>query len=306
MARTPWRDALDAKARIMRTLTSGTFNTITLYEDHETYRDTMPDSEPIWVSDKIARAVLNQIQGEDTLLNIDTDMVPDPALVWFERPLMMQHAPLNSDPEIRSSLLEGIHYVGMHNPHDGSKYLKVCLWLRSMGGQAFPSGLKTIGIGENIQEWMTRVAQAMERGKANQSIVDRLRSGAGIDPLDLDSMATVQYMYGMPLRYLATLLNFMEQRILVSPPTAVDREARRAAERVKIHPEVRVMTWRLKKYEKLAEGHRQVDWSCRWPSRAHVRHLADGRTINIPGCIKGPPDKPLKAATPNVHRVTRG
>ncbi len=132
--------------------------------------------------------------------------------------------------------------------------------------------------------------------------------GVSVDAIkQIDSIDVARSLYGLVLRYMYTLFSFMDQRIVTSPPTAVDRNATRQAARATppVHPEVRVITWRLKKYEKLETTTKQVDWSCRWPSRAHDRHLADGRVIPIPASIKGPPDKPLKAATPNVHQVTR-
>lgn len=150
--------------------------------------------------------------------------------------------------------------------------------------------------------------------------------------------STVFIPYGEPIapervsddvtRWLHCLWLFMGTEIVTSARTEADRAAKRRAVRSgRPRSDVTVILLRRGSHGG-AEGHRDIDWSCRWIVQAHARHLEDyralgyehhharvdrqggpclvcgTRTTHIGAYIKGPGGKPLKSAE-RVFRVTR-
>ncbi len=102
----------------------------------------------------------------------------------------------------------------------------------------------------------------------------------------------------------ATLMTFLQQRILVSFKFYADRGTRRRAEKaMKRPPSDEIQVVMLRSIERrTGEGeHRDVEWACRWPVRSHWRNQPYGpagqkhyRPKWIAPYIKGPEDKPLR------------
>ena len=314
VAHTPWRAALDAKLRLI-----SYFKTDEFMQTHAAvgladsdyirtmytyYRGLATIAEPIWVSTPVGNGIVNNVCDENTVFDMANLSIPRDGLVWFDQPLV--HTALSPKGDKVATIVRGIMY-GIETDDNGARFMMVVAWHQDIGGIGlFPSLINLVPDGQSIDEWIVQKAISIEDGKLpdQEATLKRLGFTHG-DLENMDALEGTRTMYGFELRYLYTLLSFMNQRIVTSAPTPVDRNAKRQAERQAIHPEVRVITWRLKKYQRMETEGRQVDWSCHWPSRAHDRHLADGRVIPIPGCIKGPRDKPFKPATPLVHQVTR-
>lgn len=317
MARTPWREALDAKVRLVKYFKTNAFErshdlvgigdsysmrTLGVY-----YRSMIHDAEPIWIAPNIGRGIVQNMCDENTVFDMASLSIPRRGLIWYAEPLTRVIRML--DGTEHRTILRGVLY-GMERDEDGIYGMFACAWQQTATG-LHPVTINAIANGQTIEEWIIERAINIENcDKPSKKVMDNLRAvglAAERELANIDALEGVRSMYGFHMRYLYTLFSFMDQRIVTSPPTPVERSAQRLAQSTTppVHPEVRVITWRLKKYEKMETTTRQVDWSCRWPSRAHDRHLADGRVIPIPASIKGPPDKPLKAATPNVHQVTR-
>jgi hypothetical protein len=113
-------------------------------------------------------------------------------------------------------------------------------------------------------------------------------------------------------------------------PPALGRKAQRRAQRSLKHGEVTVITLRRTHEDKEGpEGHREVDWTCRWLVQGHHRHIESyegprhhavpDRTIPgqkqycrtcharitwVKPCIRGPEDRPLKG-TNQLYRLSR-
>ena len=102
----------------------------------------------------------------------------------------------------------------------------------------------------------------------------------------------------------ATMVAFLEQRILVAPRFLADRMARHRLNRAKQKPlsdKIRPVT--LRRVERrTGEGEqRNVEWNCQWPVRGHWRNQPYGPAGQkhyhpkyIASYIKGPEDKPLR------------
>jgi hypothetical protein len=313
MARTPWREALDAKIRIMRYFETEQYVYYHRYmgiseqfigNSYPAFRAMASEGEPIWVAANISRGLAKNICDENTIFDMHDVNVPKKGFIWFEEPLMIGR--MSYENETVTAPFCGVMYDfetyrdwGIHN-----QGMMLCGWQR-LCGKLVPVTFNGIKNGESIEDWTLARALAIMEGDELISKEEGLAELLQLKTPDFDPLEGSRILYGYMLRYIYTLFSFMTQRIVVSPPTAVDRAARRDAERHKVPSEVRVITWRLKKYEKMETEANQVDWSCHWSSRAHERHLADGRVIPVRASIKGDKTKPYKPPTPNVHQVTR-
>jgi hypothetical protein len=99
----------------------------------------------------------------------------------------------------------------------------------------------------------------------------------------------------------ATLVAFLEQRILLSPRFLADRGSRRRREKARQAPpseEIHVVRLRHVAYRGEG-GHRDVEWTCQWIVRGHWRNQWYPRQKHyrprwIAPYLKGPEDKPLR------------
>lgn len=108
----------------------------------------------------------------------------------------------------------------------------------------------------------------------------------------------------------ATMLTFLQQKILAPVCQIPPRQYRRKAER----EERKIPTINIIKLREIIhhgeEGeHRDVEWTCQWLVRGHwrdqwYRSLQRNQPIWIAPHIKGPPDKPFKGA-PRLFTVVR-
>lgn len=102
-------------------------------------------------------------------------------------------------------------------------------------------------------------------------------------------------------RLFATMLAFLQQRILVPSRYVADRAARRRLEKAKQKPlsdEIKVVALRQVMYTGKGE-HRDVEWTCRWIVGGHWRNQwypskQHYRPKYIASYLKGPEDKPLR------------
>lgn len=100
----------------------------------------------------------------------------------------------------------------------------------------------------------------------------------------------------------ATLMTFLQQRILVSPKFVADRVARRRVERAARKPptkEIRVIALRRVERRTGEAEQRDVEWTCQWIVRGHWRNQWHPRPKHyqpkwIVPYVKGPEDKPLR------------
>jgi len=99
----------------------------------------------------------------------------------------------------------------------------------------------------------------------------------------------------------ATMVAFLEQRILVSSRFLADRAARRRSEKARqALPSEEVSVVALRRVAYRGEGrHRDVEWTCQWIVRGHWRDQwyasqKHYRPKWIAPYVKGPEDKPLR------------
>jgi len=100
----------------------------------------------------------------------------------------------------------------------------------------------------------------------------------------------------------ATMLAFLQQKILVPIEYRADKAVSRYVKKTMPEraPQIQVITLRpIQHYEK--GGHRDVEWTCRWPVSSHWRNQPYGpagqkhyRPKYIASYLKGPEDKPLR------------
>jgi len=102
----------------------------------------------------------------------------------------------------------------------------------------------------------------------------------------------------------ATLMTFLQQRIMVSSKFRADRMTRRRAEKAARKPiteDINVIQLRRVEHRTGEGEHRDVEWACRWTVKGHWRNQPYGlagqkhyRPKWIAPYIKGPEDKPLR------------
>lgn len=104
------------------------------------------------------------------------------------------------------------------------------------------------------------------------------------------------------MRLFATMLSFIQQKLLVASRQAASRATRRRAIASKREAEAEVNVIRLRRLiyraHESAEG-LPVEWSCQWIVRGHWRNqwypsLTKNQPIWINPYLKGPEDKPLR------------
>lgn len=99
----------------------------------------------------------------------------------------------------------------------------------------------------------------------------------------------------------ATMVAFLEQRILLSPRFTADRASRRRIKKARQSPvsgEIRVVRLRHMAYHGEG-GDRDAQWACQWIVRGHWRNQwhpsqKEHRAKWIAPYVKGPEDKPLR------------
>lgn len=102
------------------------------------------------------------------------------------------------------------------------------------------------------------------------------------------------------LRFFATMLSFLQQRIMVPSRYSISRATRRRMSNLRVETrDVNVIKLRaLTYYAHKGEGE-EIDWQCRWIVRGHWRHqwypsIRKHQPIFIAPYIKGPENKPLR------------
>lgn len=112
------------------------------------------------------------------------------------------------------------------------------------------------------------------------------------------------------MRWLYALWVVMNQEIAHIVEEHPDRSTKRRLERMKIPPQVSVITLRRPANPHRQDGESQVEWQHHWYVRSHPRWQACGpgrkerKLIMVPGHFKGNLDAPLKQ-TSKVYRVAR-
>lgn len=114
------------------------------------------------------------------------------------------------------------------------------------------------------------------------------------------------------MRIVLSAFLWMKQTICVATPVGLERHARKRLARVEMVKSISVIALRRKVYDGNhgdASGE-PVEWSCRWLVRGHWRqqyHPSTGRRepLFILPHVKGPDDKPFKAAGPTIRAVIR-
>lgn len=105
--------------------------------------------------------------------------------------------------------------------------------------------------------------------------------------------------------FLTKVWDYMLQPAGVLEPPVLDKAAKKAARKHNISNSVQVMIWRKPEPRPTNTEPGQIDWSCRWSVREHVRRYKSGKVVTIKKYVKGPPDKPFKQEAPRVHIVAQ-
>lgn len=107
------------------------------------------------------------------------------------------------------------------------------------------------------------------------------------------------------LTFLVSTWRYMLKPAEVLTTPTIDKAARKTAQKHNTTNRVQIMVWR-KPVPQTHEGPPgEIDWSCRWPVREHIRRYKSGKVVTIKSYVKGPPDKPMKELTPRIHVVDR-
>ena len=113
-------------------------------------------------------------------------------------------------------------------------------------------------------------------------------------------------------QYIASIFSFLEQEIVVKSDVSIPRPLRRNAPPIaKVFDPIKVIELRRRsRSQDIAEGNRDIEWSCQWVVRGHWRkqwypaQQAHKPKYILP-YVKGPDDKPLRVTAETVFNVVR-
>lgn len=333
--RSPWRDALDGKVRVLRALvTEASHDAIGAYysESPMLRRLVGPDrveaaavqmaveavdglerdikqAEPFFLSHDVLEHVIRQMDTVATpghpLLERSFRMADLPTrngLLWFPKPVeIFLRAGSNEVACTARALYFGPAYRA------GSIGQDRRLQLRSdpavLGTVAFLEADRTPFVADlgHRGALLPFVAPFCHEGTtlrehlANQRYAD----GREADEIDiaLNSWQRV---------FVVALFDLLERKVLLHGGSGLERDARKAAQRAGFSPSVQVVTWAKAEYQ-YPEGHvpKAVDWRCQWVVREHVRRYKSGKVVTVKAYVKGPDDKPFHAPVDRIHVVRR-
>ena len=326
--RTPWREAVDGKVKVLRDLRSKT--TVAAMEQYflessnlrkmtdprrfqdvatrmavgyaRVTEDGVRRAEPFWVWDSITRGIADRLAA-DVLREEPfrmTDLPTPEGLLWFQQPVKISEALEGEDSAWVRAIFFGqanlatLDFGGaIEFEGDEANALGVVAFLDSV-----KSGFtRASGRGDFLMPW---ICNALLDG---QTIADYAavvtRNTPDLNPTDL-AMST------WPMDFCLEFFRLLRQKVLLQGGSGLEREARREAKKHGFEPSVRVVEWRKAEY-RYPDGHipAKVDWSCQWVVKPHLRRYKSGKVVQVRAYTKGPRDKPLKAVDNRVNVVKR-
>lgn len=223
------------------------------------------------------------------------DLVTERGFVWFDRPLAMP---------VREDIGEGVGLSGLswsvvneaHAPraNQPSVYVHSDVPIRAVGAVLTFYVL-----------WDGRPQMYGSTSWYEGESLLALLANSDPDGLNFDWVDAVA-------RYVSAALSFMAQRLVRHSPERATRATRKRIAEVLDADTVQVVRLRRSVSDARAErGAEPVEWSCRWFVRGHWRQqacgqgLAERRPVFVLPYVKGPDDKPLRAAAERVFAVVQ-
>lgn len=340
MARAPWREAVDGQMRVLRALRNPSArSSLVAYfsespslqaqarskrdltriasfaalEMAKALEEETREAEPFFVAHDIQEAVLRgssqiSLSAAHPLREHRfrlTDLPTRTGLVWFAEPLTLT---IEGDKGRGAAVIRAIFFDrALKDPVEGAIHMRPEKRgaPNSMGLVSWVDADRSPMFNDfGLSGLIPYIHPYLSEDQTLEAYLEEVKARYGDSEYDLA-------VHHLPAPFMITLFSLLQQRILLHGGSGLERDARKAAEREGLKPYVQVLTWRKAQY-RYPEGHvpKPVDWSCRWPSSPHVRHLRnpDGsirKTINVKGCIKGPDHLPLKGWNDRVHEVRR-
>src|SRR5215471_72568 len=332
MARAPWRDALDGKIAVLRAIHSADslMALVAYFMESPTLRAQYPGRRELLdhrnrLARKYQEVLYDQVhQAEPFALTNDLYdylqrqyiLARDPTLAVVHRPFALTDLPTpngllwlphpidvwsEDEPSSLAGTARAIYWGGVETLRLDGQELGPPQRQPALAVVTFTEG-HSLGWTRNEQPMLGLVPMIQPKLFVGQTLHDYVLGVRDTYASDVRDQA----IHIWPVAQLAILFDLMRQRVLVWGGSGVERDARRQAERHNLSPIVQVVDWRKANY-RYPKGYepKAVDWSCRWPSRAHTRRLADGRVIDVAASIKGPKDRPFKGPNDRAHQIKR-
>ena len=341
MARSPWRDAIDGKVKVLRDLRGrGAKMTMAAYVQsssafsggHHSTSQTdismraysiamdllrrihvaVQIADPIYLTHDITHEIMRRPKQKDHLNDpLDVKALPmREGFIWFPEPVaIVNGVPNDTGPEVieRDLYIRGMYFgVGRSIHAYNADDIRTSEGQDTLGLVIFADTHKSGWLIEDAgggpgQNWGDLIPFMCVGWKAGHSLHQRTELLVNTAPDRVDMVLQV-----WPYVFISRFFDLLAQRTLLIGGTAIDRDTRKEAERNDLEAKILVVTWRKANYIYPA-GHIPVprDWSCRWSVREHTRRLKSGRIIQVKGHVKGPEHKPFKQPNINVHFVKR-
>lgn len=343
MPRSPWRDAIDGQASVLRALKSqGTRISLHAYtEDSYTLNARYPnpaarrvqaDRAGREMADVLAAGVraaepfllTHDIQEHVTRLVNTADGAPNPP---FERAMAHPYGP-GDPPVVGPGFLWLDHPVSVvvaDPQRTPAVVIRAILFspanrVRNRTLMEDPTAPSPDGAGLGLTSFIDADASGWaDKGRGQLSglipiVHPYLVEGETLEAHLADLVrrypaaqsATDQVMHAWPTLFTAILFGLMREKVVLWGGSGLERDARRQAERDGLKSVVQVVTWRKAEY-RYPEGHvpSPPDWSCRWSVKEHVRRYKSGKVVTIKSYIKGPPSAPFKAPNERANLIRR-
>jgi hypothetical protein len=323
--RTPWREAIDGKAKVLRDLRTPISEEVLsqYFEESASFKkmvgaasierkarglarkyaqiiaDGVRRAEPFWVWDTIGSSINEHLLASPPIgdtFRVSDAPVPE-GLIWFQTPVPLVHEEDDDLTWVRAiffgeasvAAFDKDLELGMTSDKD---HIAMVAFIDST-----KSGITTTAGAYFLMPWM---CNAIRDG----TVFDDYTRGVMANTPDLNH--TDFTLSTWPVAFCMEFFRLLQQKLLLYGGSGLEREARREAKRHGFEPSVRVVEWRKAEY-RYPEGHipARVDWSCQWVVKPHLRRYKSGKVVTVRSYTKGPSDKPLKQIDHRVNVVKR-
>jgi hypothetical protein len=335
--RSPWRDAMDGKITVLRSLLTDMAHdsVAAYYSESAALRKAVPAHRVMASAARLSTAAINALERDvraaepysmthDILSHVmrgmeEAKVVGHPLLY---RPFQMTDVPTTTGliwlPGGLSVDLPGkkgavctakaLYFGPAYRMLNVDQMASVKEDPKTLGVVAFIDVAKTPWLADTGKTGLIPfITPFVYEGITLDEFVDARRNRDGFEERNTPESAEIDIAMNIwPFIFLTVFMDLLRRKVLLYGGSGLERDARREAARNRIGSTVQVGTWAKADY-RYPEGHisQPIDWSCQWSVREHVRRYKSGKVVVIKPYLKGPDGKPFKLPNERAHVVRR-
>jgi len=335
--RSPWRDAMDGKIQVLRSLvTDMAHNSVAAYySESKSLQAAVPAHRVQSSAARLSRAAITALERDiraaepysmtnDILSHVmrtmrEANVVGHPLA---KRPFQMTDVPTTTGliwlPGGLSVDMPGkpgavcvaraLYFGPAYRMLNVDTMASVKEDPKTLGVVAFIDVAKTPWLADTGRVGLIPfITPFVYEGVTLEEYVEARRNRDGFEERNDPEGAEIDIaMNTWPFVFLTIFTDLLRRRVLLYGGSGLERDARREAAKHRIGSTVQVVTWAKADY-RYPEGHipQPIDWSCQWSVREHVRRYKSGKVVVIKPYLKGPDGKPFKLPNQRAHVVRR-